>query len=420
MNTDYYPQSATPMKFIFVTRYSVYAHNAKGFSLARSLHEAEYKAHLFSNKRLLAHQHLFFTRTLPSLAAQKPALLRNTIHYVFTSTELPPVYMQSLEMKVRQYPFVKLVALPPNNASTALALRKELEQLPKNTIFASIMLDDDDAVANTFLDQLSRYVHTAFAGMAISFGKGVALITEHADNKETSRTTFYEIISPFVSAGLAYINARHSLPRAFVNDTIATILDAFVLRGHRKIHRKLPCIVDSRQRAFLKSIHEESQQYFIKDNKRQKEYKNENQLESREILSDFSIVGLDAEHQTSDETNKRSDTLDVFFGRVSTGKGLSSRHMSRGKLDYASILGYKPFPGTLNLKTGKKTARSIKQNSNGLSLQHDADTIVYYPARIHSLSVHVIAYKEGVEVLAPVNLREYFQLKDGALVEVCL
>jgi hypothetical protein len=76
-------------------------------------------------------------------------------------------------------------------------------------------------------------------------------------------------------------------------------------------------------------------------------------------------------------------------------------------------LGYQPVLGTLNLTTGEKAARKVRNIPEGVGIQEGDETGTFHPMMLDGFGVHVRAYQRGIEVVAPVHLREHFGLKDG-------
>ena len=100
----------------------------------------------------------------------------------------------------------------------------------------------------------------------------------------------------------------------------------------------------------------------------------------------------------------------TISGVVSTGKGMSTRHMKRR--DY-SALGYEPVPGTLNVTTGKAGAQKVRRLPGGVEVTEDDNVGIFHPMSLDGIKVHVRAYRRGVEVVAPIRLREALKLQDG-------
>lgn len=129
---------------------------------------------------------------------------------------------------------------------------------------------------------------------------------------------------------------------------------------------------------------------------------------------------------------KSGDSELIVRGRVLTGVGKGEFFVSlpwfRGYVK--NKLGFEPFPGTLNLKLTSDTAKKlmgILNNRPGYIVPPEEG---YFPGRLYraliaSKIVGAIVKPEApgypediIEVIAPVNLRETLNLRDGDEVEV--
>jgi riboflavin kinase len=128
------------------------------------------------------------------------------------------------------------------------------------------------------------------------------------------------------------------------------------------------------------------------------------------------------------------NTTFLFIGAITTGMGDAKKFLSlAGYLDqFQSILGYEPFPGTLNMALNTSSIQ-LKSNLSELTPLlinewTDGDrtygSATCYPAIItepmegKTLPVHVILPdktrhgEEQLELLSPVNLRKTLALND--------
>jgi len=109
----------------------------------------------------------------------------------------------------------------------------------------------------------------------------------------------------------------------------------------------------------------------------------------------------------------------VFSG---TGEGAKFTELPWAKQQIIEKIGFIPYPGTLNIKLTKNPLK----NAKGIEISPVKDfcrSKCFY-AYLDNLKCAIVIpevedYPENViEVIAPVNLREKFKLKDGDLVEV--
>ncbi|GFO96423.1 CTP-dependent riboflavin kinase [groundwater metagenome] len=122
----------------------------------------------------------------------------------------------------------------------------------------------------------------------------------------------------------------------------------------------------------------------------------------------------------------------VLTGKVITGLGEGQYYISLEgyRTQFIEKLGFMPFPGTLNIKLGSHSIEirkgiSADINISGFTTENrtfgsgscfnvmieDVRGAVIVPERTH--------YPEDIiEIIAPVNLREHLNLRDGSAVEV--
>jgi CTP-dependent riboflavin kinase len=118
----------------------------------------------------------------------------------------------------------------------------------------------------------------------------------------------------------------------------------------------------------------------------------------------------------------------LFTGEVFSGSGNNGKHAVRFIDEIAEVLGYRPFPGSLNLKTEIKDLRQrlgpwISQYIDPSRGPNKGDYQLW-PARFGGIEGHVmVPGKRGhgshcIELVAPVGLRETLNLEDGSKVSV--
>ncbi len=120
-------------------------------------------------------------------------------------------------------------------------------------------------------------------------------------------------------------------------------------------------------------------------------------------------------------------------GRVFTGLGEGEFYVNLYARQFEKALGYKPFPGTLNIRLVPESVeewRKTLASHNCVVVDPPSipgarlARVKCYEAVLKGIRVHIVvpdisAYDESVvEVIAPENLREKLSLKDGDLVEI--
>jgi CTP-dependent riboflavin kinase len=116
-------------------------------------------------------------------------------------------------------------------------------------------------------------------------------------------------------------------------------------------------------------------------------------------------------------------------GRVFGGSGNNQVHLKRSQDDLANVLGYRPFPGSLNLRTKyafRLGAHALEfVDHRGKGGRRGGDYQIWH-ARVEGFDGPAHVMRPGqrnhgryvLEIWAPVNLREHLELKDGALVKL--
>jgi riboflavin kinase len=166
----------------------------------------------------------------------------------------------------------------------------------------------------------------------------------------------------------------------------------------------------------------------------------EEKLISRKIfpygqLISITKYGIDLLQKESNDYNEifsGIESLDILSGKIITGLGEGQYYIALDgyRTQFIEKLGFDPYPGTLNVRLDansidirKKIAQSI--NISGFTDQNrtfgkgscfrvrisDIEGAVITPERTHYPG-------DIIEIIAPVNLREHMELKDGTNINV--
>lgn len=135
-----------------------------------------YREQLFDPARLSQREWLFKNVTLPSLVNQSkhPAPEWFSL-LVITSDQLPAQYLNSLKEILQPYPWAHIVTVSIQDSITNKInsfLREKMGLFDERVCFTTIRLDDDDALAKTFFENLEEYTKPCFSGFCISFASG--------------------------------------------------------------------------------------------------------------------------------------------------------------------------------------------------------------------------------------------------------
>lgn len=238
-------------KHIFImVRYSVLTESRDSWKIGRDVTEEEYGNNLLSEERLAFRYELFKKITFPSLLQFNKS---NTTVLIFTSQLMPKKHQDDLEDLVEAHPWIKLVPLSSEGrliGKMHQTLLKELARNNEELCYATVRLDDDDALSREFYSTLIEYVNPVYSGHAISFGSGFTGI--YGDN---GFKDFYHLDSPKIALGLSFIQMY--VP----NGAEPKPVSIFGLGNHVKIDKKVPVVLDSRVPAYIRTVHEKSDAY---------------------------------------------------------------------------------------------------------------------------------------------------------------
>ncbi|NJD77381.1 MAG: DUF120 domain-containing protein [Candidatus Methanoperedens sp.] len=166
----------------------------------------------------------------------------------------------------------------------------------------------------------------------------------------------------------------------------------------------------------------------------------EENLISRQILPEGQMISI-TESGLSLLQQELNDYQEIFSGnggkkilsgKVITGLGEGQYYISLAgyRVQFQEKLGFDPYPGTLNIKLDQPSIELRKRISGAIKISGFTDQnrtfgrgscfnvkirdimgAVVIPERTH--------YPEDIiEIIAPVNLRDYFNIEDGSSVDV--
>jgi len=241
-------------RVFFLIRYSVLATAAnREWAITARARDSKgdvsdrYEKELFSDRRLLQHERMFTAITLPGLRSAP----RNASSIgIFTSDRLPDRWLEGLNAAIVDVPNAEVVKLPlvRNFGDSAKAwVRSKLESTSQvGTAFATVRLDDDDALAEDYVSCLEPYVNEHFAGMAVSFPLGYRGVWNGSAFTELTETYLSK-----TSQGLAHINYFDAKTAAIsIDETV------FSRASHRTLDRHSPVILDARRRVYIRTVHD--------------------------------------------------------------------------------------------------------------------------------------------------------------------
>lgn len=114
-------------------------------------------------------------------------------------------------------------------------------------------------------------------------------------------------------------------------------------------------------------------------------------------------------------------------GRVVSGigRGASYIGMNTYQKRFKEVLGFSPYPGTLNIEVDEEDRAAFQDVAEGVEIDsfvvdgEQYSAVTAYPAEIDGVQVGVLDLEitdhpeRIVEIIAPVNLRDELDLEDG-------
>lgn len=194
---------------VIVMRYSVLkaANAAKtGWELIKTNDYETYRAALLAPERLRERLSALTNIVLPSLLAQTTALSADRhCLLLLTSTELPAAERLALEQAIAPYPWILLRPLPPQQEiGFADGVKAALDRMGfRSGPFATVRLDDDDALARQYFERLERLITDGNVGKVVTFPVGYVGKFDHSRARFTE---FYKSHQRFNAQGLAAIH----------------------------------------------------------------------------------------------------------------------------------------------------------------------------------------------------------------------
>lgn len=208
--------------------------------------EESYLSNLFSLERMERRQKYFEAITLKTLIGLQERRPRDIPFRVLilTSDKIPKPYMMFLMGIQQKFDFIQVIALSPHETSVNAGLIECVEGMGDEDIYASVRLDDDDGLANTFIDQLEKYLQPNLSGFVVSFAKGHGVLLD--DKGGIKKIANYKW--RFGSAGLSYISTK-------ANAIETGRYSVYQCGNHIKTDESYPTVSDARHAAFVRAFH---------------------------------------------------------------------------------------------------------------------------------------------------------------------
>lgn len=247
----------------FVTRYSVVGKAQHTWQIARNAADHQtYRAKVLDPHRLTARLRLFEQITVPSISAQQ---VESMNWLILVALDLPESDLarlrQAVSPAIASGVRVQFLRVAPSDdradleggvyAGMGQAIRMTIENDLAGTraCFATVRLDDDDALAADYSKRLDRFLRPEFAGMHISFSRGLQAI--YAGDGAFTDTRVID--RPLIALGLALIN-DHDPAKGFSCPEV----HVHGFGNHADLSARTPVIVDGSGVSYLRTLAESS------------------------------------------------------------------------------------------------------------------------------------------------------------------
>lgn len=232
----------------FLIRYSVFNKSQGLWAIGSNVDAESYKEKLFTEDRLALHEELFLKTALPSLEILSKEGRMTAL--VFVSPEMPEKYLHKIRSVAATRNWMKVISVRSDKALNRQIegrIKKELDGFEEDVCYATVRLDDDDALASDYCMILEKYMFPEHAGYCVSFPEGLLSVF---DNGVYVSHYYHRQINN--AQGLAMINTSSRV------DADATPLTVFGTGNHNTVDKRYPVILDSKDVMYLRTEHPHS------------------------------------------------------------------------------------------------------------------------------------------------------------------
>ncbi|WP_334065354.1 glycosyltransferase [Alteromonas genovensis] len=242
--------------FVFI-RYSVVLKARKNnWIVGREEDFDGYKSRVFDITRLKARRALFEKVTLSSIDRQTE--MSNVTVVLLTSDELPEVEIDALRVLTKSRPWLKIKELNEEEKNYERSINEEVKSLDSDLLYATVRLDDDDALAKDYFARLGMFLDEANVNRLVSFGMGYAGLFSEQHNGFTDFKRYYY---PKIAIGLAKISKYNKEKDSFSSGSI------YADGKHTIVDQRSVLLLDSRDPAFVRLIHSSADTVGVHDKK---------------------------------------------------------------------------------------------------------------------------------------------------------
>lgn len=267
-------------RILILMRYSILSIDAARSWKVGQKSINEYREKLFNPERLDLHENLFFNLTFQSILESSKLLHTDLTFIMFISSELPEKYKNKLYTLSSSHNFFIIKELDPSD-KTLPSIDKEVVRIlegitDEDVIYATVRLDDDDAIHPSFLESLDNFLVPAYIGSGISFSCGYSGMFNGQ-----KFYSFHEMNAINNAQGQALISKRSS------NGKIDGSVSVYSIKvSHSRMHWAVPVIVDGRSPMYIRTVHEHGDFY---SEEYKKKMSSSECISKEEIMNNFQI-----------------------------------------------------------------------------------------------------------------------------------
>tara|TARA_B100000945_G_scaffold313748_1_gene310301 strand:+ start:97 stop:954 length:858 start_codon:yes stop_codon:yes gene_type:complete len=168
------------MKTYFITRFNIIDYEFKGFKLTQNNSLESYKELFFKKERIEFKVSILLNVTLPSVVNQND---NDWMWHIYTSKYLPVKYLNNIKDVVKNHKQINLFEIEDFNE-----FYNNITIYPYEKNYATVRLDDDDAICDNYVRLLSNYkeennkIISFPLGRKFEFVKGKIKVGEKCNN----------------------------------------------------------------------------------------------------------------------------------------------------------------------------------------------------------------------------------------------
>lgn len=241
-------------KVFVLMRYSILSKDvARSWKIGQSSLD-EYRKSLFDTERLNLHERIFFDLTFKSILKASEAIDYEFTFIMFISSELPRAYKDRIYTLASKFEFFLIKELGVDEKtlpSIDKEVLKNLSESNEDTLYATVRLDDDDAIHPEFLLNLDKLLTLENIGYGISFSCGYSGMFDG-----TKFSSFHRMNAINNAQGQAVISFRKA--DGEVSDAVSVFSPRI---SHSRLHWAIPVRVDGRKPMYIRTVHEHGDFY---------------------------------------------------------------------------------------------------------------------------------------------------------------